>query len=235
MEKYDVGRTLGEGSFALVYEAHAKADGAKVAIKKIKEKQKSWESCLSMRELRSLKSMGKHPNMVLLRELILAKDILYFVFEFLPCNLHQLIKAAASTGGFGDARAGAMSAGLLSGVAHMHQRGFMHRDLKPENVLCDDTGRILKIADLGLAREIRSRPPYTEYVATRWCATTPRPRTHTPARPRPLPHQHHPPRPSLSRACPMAAGTALQSSCSARGSIRLLWTCGRAVRSCTRS
>ena len=27
---------------------------------------------------------------------------------------------------------------------------------------------VIKIADFGLAREIRSRPPYTEYVSTRW-------------------------------------------------------------------
>ena len=26
----------------------------------------------------------------------------------------------------------------------------------------------MKICDFGLAREIRSRPPYTEYVSTRW-------------------------------------------------------------------
>jgi len=26
----------------------------------------------------------------------------------------------------------------------------------------------IKIADFGLAREIRSRPPYTDYVSTRW-------------------------------------------------------------------
>ncbi len=44
--------------------------------------------------------------------------------------------------------------------------GFFHRDLKPENLLC--TGEVVKIADFGLAREIRSRPPYTEYVSTRW-------------------------------------------------------------------
>ena len=27
---------------------------------------------------------------------------------------------------------------------------------------------MVKIADFGLAREIRSRPPYTDYVSTRW-------------------------------------------------------------------
>ena len=27
---------------------------------------------------------------------------------------------------------------------------------------------VVKIADFGLAREVRSKPPYTEYVSTRW-------------------------------------------------------------------
>jgi serine/threonine protein kinase len=38
--------------------------------------------------------------------------------------------------------------------------------MKPENLLV--TGTIVKIADFGLAREIRSLPPFTEYVSTRW-------------------------------------------------------------------
>lgn len=42
----------------------------------------------------------------------------------------------------------------------------MHRDLKPENLLTK--GDVVKIADFGLAKEIRSRPPFTEYVSTRW-------------------------------------------------------------------
>ena len=56
---------------------------------------------------------------------------------------------------------------ILQGLAYMHKSGFFHRDLKPENLLCRGIDTI-KIADFGLAREIRSRPPYTDYVSTRW-------------------------------------------------------------------
>ena len=45
--------------------------------------------------------------------------------------------------------------------------GYFHRDLKPENLLCSGPDCV-KVADFGLAREIRSRPPYTDYVSTRW-------------------------------------------------------------------
>lgn len=50
--------------------------------------------------------------------------------------------------------------------------GFFHRDLKPENLLCTGSDCV-KIADFGLAREIRSRPPYTDYVSTRWSVYLP--------------------------------------------------------------
>ena len=56
---------------------------------------------------------------------------------------------------------------MLQGLAFMHKHGYFHRDMKPENLLCMGPD-LIKIADFGLAREIRSRPPYTDYVSTRW-------------------------------------------------------------------
>jgi male germ cell-associated kinase len=38
--------------------------------------------------------------------------------------------------------------------------------MKPENMLVNEDD--VKIADFGLAREIRSKPPFTDYVSTRW-------------------------------------------------------------------
>ncbi|KAI1288432.1 Serine/threonine-protein kinase MAK [Halotydeus destructor] len=56
---------------------------------------------------------------------------------------------------------------IFQGLNFMHKHGFFHRDIKPENLLCMGPD-LIKIADFGLAREIRSRPPYTDYVSTRW-------------------------------------------------------------------
>jgi serine/threonine protein kinase len=55
---------------------------------------------------------------------------------------------------------------ILNALGHMHKHGYFHRDIKPENILVMKDS--FKLADFGLAREIRSRPPYTDYVATRW-------------------------------------------------------------------
>jgi serine/threonine protein kinase len=59
---------------------------------------------------------------------------------------------------------------ILSAVSHIHHHHIFHRDMKPENLLVDySTGKpTIKLADFGLAREIKSNPPYTEYVSTRW-------------------------------------------------------------------
>eukprot|EP01048_Picozoa_sp_COSAG05_P020950 COSAG05_NODE_3709_length_1889_cov_55.505030_3_plen_308_part_00 len=54
----------------------------------------------------------------------------------------------------------------MQSIAFMHKQGYFHRDIKPENILV--TRDTIKLADFGLAREIRSRPPYTDYVSTRW-------------------------------------------------------------------
>lgn len=56
---------------------------------------------------------------------------------------------------------------VLQGLAYMHKHGFFHRDLKPENLLCNGSEQV-KIADFGLAKEIRTKPPHTDYISTRW-------------------------------------------------------------------
>jgi len=45
---------------------------------------------------------------------------------------------------------------IFSGLNFMHKQGYFHRDIKPENLLLMGP-ELVKIADFGLAREIRSK------------------------------------------------------------------------------
>lgn len=62
-----------------------------VAIKKMKKKFYSWQECMNLREVKSLRKLN-HPFIVKLKEVIRENDELYFVFEYLECNLYQLMK-----------------------------------------------------------------------------------------------------------------------------------------------
>lgn len=145
-----------------------KKSGEVVAIKKMKRKYYSWKEVVKLREVQSLKKLS-HPNIVKLKEVIRERDELFFVFECLDKNMYELTKEMKQRGRLlSESRIRSYMYQMLAGLAHMHKVGFFHRDMKPENLLLDKSNRVCKLADFGLAREIRSRPPYTHYVSTRW-------------------------------------------------------------------
>ncbi|KAK9914057.1 hypothetical protein M0R45_037855 [Rubus argutus] len=165
MERYELIKEVGNGTFGTVWRAINKKTGEVVAIKKLKKRYYSWEECENLREVKSLRRMN-HPNIVKLKEVIRENDhMLYFVFEYMEFNLYQLMKDKEKP--FPEAQVRNWCFQVFKGLAYMHQRGYFHRDLKPENLLLTKEFQI-KIADFGLAREINSQPPYTEYVSTRW-------------------------------------------------------------------
>eukprot|EP00063_Salmo_salar_P068406 XP_014043241.1 PREDICTED: serine/threonine-protein kinase MAK-like isoform X7 [Salmo salar] len=136
----------------------------------MKRKFYSWDECMNLREVKSLKKLS-HANVVKLKEVIRENDHLYFVFEYMKENLYQLMKNREDRM-FSENEIRNILFQVLSGLAFVHKHGsvspgYFHRDIKPENLLCMGP-ELVKIADFGLAREIRSQPPYTEYVSTRW-------------------------------------------------------------------
>lgn len=158
-----------------------------VAIKKMKKPFPNWQECMKLKELKSLLTIPPHPNIIPLYDAFLMPTTkeLHFVFECMEGNLYQLTKSRKGR---------PLAAGLVAsiyeqivlGLEHIHQHGYFHRDMKPENLLITTTGLadypnltlgmppekdvlvIVKLADFGLARETNSKPPYTEYVSTRW-------------------------------------------------------------------
>ena len=164
MDKYKITKTLGDGTYGSVVKAINIATKEEFAIKKMKKKFYSWEECMALREIKSLRKLN-HSQIVKLKEVIRVNDDLYFVFESMVQNIYQLMKDHKK--GFAEQEVKSIMYQTILGLAYMHKHGFFHRDMKPENLLVKGNN-IVKIADFGLAREIRSRPPFTDYVSTRW-------------------------------------------------------------------
>ncbi|XP_068437652.1 serine/threonine-protein kinase MAK isoform X4 [Clinocottus analis] len=164
MNRYTTLKQLGDGTYGSVVMGRSNESGELVAIKRMKRKFYSWEECMNLREVKSLKKLN-HANVVKLKEVIRENDHLYFVFEYMKENLYQLMKDRKRL--FPESVIRNISFQILQGLSFIHKHGFFHRDMKPENLLCMGP-ELVKIADFGLAREIRSKPPYTDYVSTRW-------------------------------------------------------------------
>ncbi|KAM4551382.1 serine/threonine-protein kinase MAK-like isoform 3-T3 [Odontesthes bonariensis] len=91
MNRYTMLKQLGDGTYGSVVLGKSNETGELVAIKRMKKKFYSWDECLNLREVKSLKKLN-HANVVKLKEVIRENDYLYFVFEYMRENLYQLMK-----------------------------------------------------------------------------------------------------------------------------------------------
>nr|XP_043616031.1 cyclin-dependent kinase F-4-like [Erigeron canadensis] len=164
-ERYERMMEVGRGAFGVVWKAIDKQNGEVVAVKKLMEKYDSNNEYLILREIKALKKLDNHPNIVKLKQVVKEQDDLYMVFEYMECSLYrsmvQRIKKPFSEDEIRD-----MCFQLFEGLAHMHRNKYFHRDLKPDNILV--SGDVIKIGDLGSARMFDDRFPYTDYITTRW-------------------------------------------------------------------
>ncbi|KAH6559122.1 hypothetical protein KP509_1Z026700 [Ceratopteris richardii] len=163
MDTYKLIKQVGDGTYGSVAKAINRKTNEVVAVKKMKRKFYSWDECMKLREVKSLQRLS-HPNIIKLREVIRERDQLYFIFEYMENNLYQLIKERKDP--FPESKIRNWCHQILLALAYMHENGYFHRDLKPENLLV--TRNVVKVADFGLAREVHSQSPFTDYVSTRW-------------------------------------------------------------------
>ncbi|XP_062091310.1 CBL-interacting serine/threonine-protein kinase 9 [Humulus lupulus] len=147
--KYELGRTLGEGSFGKVKFAKNVENGDFVAIKILDRDQILRHKMVEQikREISTMKLI-KHPNVLKLFEVMASKTKIYIVLEFVDGG--ELFDKIAKHGRLKEEEARTYFQQLINAVDYCHSRGVFHRDLKPENLLLDSYG-YLKVSDFGLS------------------------------------------------------------------------------------
>ncbi|KAJ6296035.1 hypothetical protein OIU78_023965 [Salix suchowensis] len=146
--KYQLGRTIGEGTYAKVKLAVDSTNGRPVAIK-IMDRKMVMQSDLKnqvQREIRTMKLLH-HPSIVRIHEVIGTKTKIYMVMEYVPGG--QLADKMSYAKKLSESEARKIFHQLIDAVDYCHNRGVYHRDLKPENLLLDGRGN-LKVSDFGL-------------------------------------------------------------------------------------
>eukprot|EP01018_Ginkgo_biloba_P015148 Gb_19374 [translate_table: standard] len=148
MGKYELGRLLGQGTFAKVYYARNSKTGQSVAIK-VMDKEKILKVGMIDQIKREISVMRlvRHPYIVQLYEVMASKTKIYFVME---CVKGGELFNKVARGKLREDLARKYFQQLVSAVDFCHSRGVYHRDLKPENLLLDENGN-LKVSDFGLS------------------------------------------------------------------------------------
>jgi 5'-AMP-activated protein kinase catalytic alpha subunit len=149
MERYELGRLLGQGTFAKVYHARNFKTGESVAIKAMdKEKICKVEMMEQIKREIWVMRLVRHPNIVGLYEVMATKSKIYIVMEYVKGG--ELFDRVVDKGRLKEEEARKYFQQLIGAVDFCHSRGVYHRDLKPENVLLDENGDV-KVSDFGLS------------------------------------------------------------------------------------
>jgi serine/threonine protein kinase len=148
--KYELGRTIGEGTFAKVKFAINKETGDAVAIK-ILDKEKIYQQNMGdqIKKEIAIMKLIKHPNVVQMYEVLASKTKIFIVLELVRGG--ELFDQIVSEGKFDEKTANWYFRQLVDGVQYCHDQGVCHRDLKPENLLIGEKDKRLKISDFGLS------------------------------------------------------------------------------------
>ncbi|KAE8687449.1 CBL-interacting serine/threonine-protein kinase 24 [Hibiscus syriacus] len=147
--KYEIGRTIGQGTFAKVKFAKNTDTGESVAIKVLAKPTilKHGMVVQIKREI-SVMKIVKHPYIVRLHEVLASKTKIYIILEFVSGG--ELFDKIVHCVRLSENECRLYFQQLIDAVAHCHSKGVYHRDLKPENLLLDSSGN-LKVSDFGLS------------------------------------------------------------------------------------
>ncbi len=143
---------IGSGAMATVYKAKQLSLDRIVAIK-IMPRHLSHDKEFVERFYKEGRAAAQlnHNNIVQAIDVGEAGGYHYFVMEYVEGeSIHEQMARGKK---FAEKEALNIVIQTGRALAHAHERGFIHRDVKPKNIMLA-SGGIVKLADLGLAREI---------------------------------------------------------------------------------
>lgn len=161
--RLSLGKVLGEGAFAKVYEAQEKSTGKKVAAKVFDKRLLSSASARKgvQNEVDVLSSLN-HRAIVRILGVIEDQNSVCLVLE--NWGSFSLKEWVIEHGWDANAHAAVRDCGLA--LEYMHSRGFFHRDIKLTNIMVNEGRGCL--VDFGMAT--RADPSAKEYL---YCGTGP--------------------------------------------------------------
>ncbi|XP_044786441.1 serine/threonine-protein kinase DCLK2 isoform X3 [Bubalus bubalis] len=176
LEKYKIGKVIGDGNFAVVKECMDRSTGKEFALKIIDKAKCCGKEHLIENEVSILRRV-KHPNIIMLIEEMETTTELFLVMELVKGG--DLFDAITSSTKYTERDGSAMVYNLANALRYLHALNIVHRDIKPENLLvCEypDGTKSLKLGDFGLATVVEG-PLYTvcgtpTYVAPEIIAET---------------------------------------------------------------
>ncbi|XP_075348112.1 serine/threonine-protein kinase Nek5 [Mycteria americana] len=156
MDKYEIIKKIGEGSFGKIFLAKGKADNEQCVIKEInltkvpvKEKEASQKEVILLAKM-------KHANIVTFYASLQEKNKLYIVMEY--CDGGDLMKRINMQHGvlFDEAQILSWFVQISLGLKHIHDKMILHRDVKAQNIFLSNNGKVAKLGDFGIARQLNS-------------------------------------------------------------------------------
>lgn len=161
VKDFEVGTTLGTGTFGRVRQVRYKHSKSKTAfaLKMLKKTEIiNLNQVDHIKSERMILSQIDHPYIVKMYACFQNTRCVYMLLEYLPGG--ELFSRLRREGRFSEDVALFYISEILLAIRYLHMNGIVYRDLKPENLLFDNKGNI-KLADFGFAKVIHKNKTYT--------------------------------------------------------------------------